>query len=103
MASKPFQVSMTGGRRAWPSILFLGLRHSPPIDLTPAGAPGCTWYVNPILTLGAVANASGNAQLTLPMPAMIGARAWLQWINANASANALGFSFSPVGTLILGR
>ncbi len=100
---QPFQIAISGARPASPAVLFLGLRHAPAIDLTALGAAGCTWYVNPVLTFGSAANGTGDATLALPMPAgLLGARAWFQWLNVNPSANTLGYTFSPMGTLILG-
>lgn len=59
--------------------------------------------MNPVLTFGSAANGTGDATLALPMPAgLLGARAWFQWLNVNPSANTLGYTFSPMGTLILG-
>jgi Concanavalin A-like lectin/glucanases superfamily len=102
-AQKTYRIDMSGGGAGLPALLFLGVRHPKPIDLTPVGAPGCTWFVSPIIGFGTVASKSGTAFMVLPIPNLIGARAWWQWISFNPTANKLNWTMSGYATMVVGQ
>ena len=101
-ALKPYRFQMTGGAARLPAILFLGVRHNRAIDLTAAGAPGCTWFVNPVIVTTATTDGQGNATWGFVPPRILGARVWFQWLNLNPRGNKLGLTFSDYATMVIG-
>lgn len=102
-ATKTYRIDMTGGGAGLPALLFLGVKHPKPIDLTAAGAPGCTWFVSPVIGFGTTASKSGTAFLVLPIPNMIGAVGWWQWFSFNPTANKLRWTMSDYATMVIGK
>jgi hypothetical protein len=79
-----------------PILLVLGFSQLA-IDLTPAGAPGCTLWASPdLLLLAPPMNGDGEGMLHLPVPnqpGFVGARIYTQF-TALAKVNALGLAWS---------
>ncbi|MCA8969902.1 MAG: hypothetical protein KDC95_08975 [Planctomycetes bacterium] len=95
-----FTIEVTGV----PSVCvsFIGAQ-SVSIDLTNAGAGGCTLYTLPLTTFGLAAT-GGVATRTFPVPnstSLLGAQWYEQVAVLDASANALGIATSELGTAIL--
>ncbi len=65
-----------------------------PFDLTPLGAPGCSWNINVLTTVALKANSSGSASwpsITIPnTPVMAGAVFYDHAAFLDAKANSLG-------------
>jgi hypothetical protein len=98
-------LSLTGALPTRPQILLLGLSHLPAIDLTGAGAPGCTLYVAPDVPLVAVSNASGSASATLGIPndtGLLGVKVWSQYVALDPAANKLGAGLTNFGRILIG-
>ena len=85
-----------------PCLLYLGLSRVLwrglllPIDLGPAGAPGCFLRTQPLFGVG-LAAAAGEASLQLSVPsdpALVGSALYLQAISLDPIANGLGLTSS---------
>lgn len=77
-----------------------------PVDLTSYGAPGCTFNVDPAVTMMFVANASGTALLDMNLPGDASVRGLFVWEQAailNPAANSLGMQFSNFARIIAGE
>jgi len=77
-----------------------------PVDLTSYGAPGCTFNVDPAVTMMFVANASGTALLDMNLPGNASVRGLFVWEQAailNPAANSLGMQFSNFARIIAGE
>ena len=77
-----------------------------PVDLTSYGAPGCTFNVDPAVTMLFVANASGTALLDMNLPGNASVRGLFVWEQAailNPAANSLGMQFSNFARIIAGE
>lgn len=77
-----------------------------PVDLTSYGAPGCTFNVDPAITMLFVANANGTALLDMNLPGNASVRGLFVWEQAailNPAANALGMQFSNYARIIAGE
>jgi hypothetical protein len=99
---KPYHMTMTGGAANSATLIFLGFRLPKAMDLTGLGAPGCTWFVNPIVIQGLVADAKGAVSLFLPIPNLVGLPIWFQWMNRNPTANSFGWTLSDYATMVIG-
>jgi hypothetical protein len=93
------------------AILFTGSSNTSwlgiplPLDLTPAGAPGCMLLASGTLftTVVANGNGAGTQPLGLPNdPSLCGARLYQQWMVLDPGANMLGFAASNGGVATLG-
>ena len=74
-------------------FLYLGLRAATPIDLTPFGAPGCSFLLDTAAptTFFAGQNNNGTARWSFPIPnTAIGTQFAFQVLALAPSANALG-------------
>jgi hypothetical protein len=77
-----------------------------PLDLTLAGAPGCTLNVNPELVEVLFGDVSGNADYVLAIPgvpALAGAVLFLQPAKWDFTVNALGIQTGNWARIIVGR
>jgi len=101
--TKPYTISVTGANPSTPAVLLLGFRLAQPIDLTMLGAKGCTWFVAPTLPISTAADSKGNASLILPMPNLLGAAAWFQWLSFSPTVNPLHWTMSDYATLVIGK
>ena len=66
-----------------------------PLDLAPAGMPGCMLRLDPVLL--EVAITLGNATKTLAFPnnpTLIGAQFFTQWLVQDETVNAFGWTIS---------
>lgn len=90
---------------AAPAVAILGPSLNPPIPLDAFGAVGCTAYVDFLVTVGAVANGSGDAQFCVPLrpdAALDGARVSSQWAVLDPAANTLGLVLSNAVAHVIG-
>ncbi len=73
------------------------------VDLTAAGAPGCTLYTLPLLTIGlpATANVAKRSFVVPTDSALLGATWFEQVLVLDASANQIGFVTSEVAEAII--
>jgi hypothetical protein len=93
------------------AVLFLGSNSQwngipLPLDLTPAGAPGCTLLVSAtgIQTVGTTAGGLGLATLVIPGdPSLVGTRFYNQFAVLDPAANALQLAFSNGGAALIGN
>lgn len=107
---RQFPVRLTGGVPQRPSVCALGSTDATfgsvplPYDLAPWGAGGCQLWSEPLVLIGTVTDASGNATLPLAIPAdptlSIG-RAFATWVQVDPPANPMGVTFSGYMKLIL--
>ena len=95
---------LRGAKSSAPVVMLLGL--SMDLKLGPYGAPGCTAYVNPLVTVPGTANAAGYATLpSLQIPlnaALVGLRLDAQCGMPDAAANLLGVVLSTYATFWVG-
>lgn len=76
-----------------------------PIDLGPAGAPGCRVLASMEMVVGVPIDPTGESNLTLPIPAqpaLVGASFFDQWFVLDPGANALQLVLSNGGKGIIG-
>ena len=76
--------------------VILGLSPGVNVDFTPAGAPGCTLYVD-VLSFYPCSSNGNPARTLVPVPnspALMGAHALAQGLVASPASNALGVLFS---------
>jgi hypothetical protein len=108
---KVFQVTLAQARANTAAALILGVSNTSwgaiklPLDLTAAGAAGCSLLVSPDVMFGFPVNASGNASAPLAIPNDTSLRGVIfhnQWAVADAGANTLGWAFSDGGTAKIG-
>lgn len=82
---------------------YLGV--SLPYEMTPVGAPGCTfWHSNDGIPAFVPLDASGNGSFSIALPAnpaFATARFYATWICIDPTANALGLVPSGFATVIL--
>lgn len=87
---------LRGGKSTTPVAMLLGVAMD--LALDPYGAPGCTGYVNPVVTLTGTTDAGGRASfpsLTIPFNgALLGLRLDVQFALPDAAANLLGVVLS---------
>ena len=101
--NKPYQISVSGGNPGALAAMFFGVRFPNFLDLSKAGAPGCTWFVSPIVVVPQTLSKSGTGSTFVPIPPFLGASAWLQWVNFDPKANALRWTFSDYAILTIGK
>lgn len=76
-----------------------------PLDLTAAGAPGCSVYTNLVLLRPVVLDGLGSGSVPYPLPNdpnLSGSTLNFQWLNIDPAANPLGVSFSALHRVTLG-
>lgn len=98
-ARAPAVLSIGASNTTWGSVNL-------PLDLTSAGANGCSLLASPDLLLALLTSANGSALLTINVPndaALYQARFFNQFIVVDPQANALGFAFSNGGAGQLGK
>ena len=109
---QPFPVGLGGGAPLRPSLLLLGTSDvafgsiALPIDLRPFGGGTCQVWSEPLMSIGAVSDGSGNAAVTVPIPvdpALSLGRVFATWTQLDPGANALGLGWSNYMKLILDR
>jgi hypothetical protein len=107
-----YAVALSGALATAPSLLITGLSNQTwgpfplPLDLGAAGAGGCSLLVSYDFVLGAAADNSGNASLSIALPndsRLVGLKLHHQWATVDAPANRLGLAFSNGGTATLGN
>lgn len=77
-----------------------------PLDLGPAGAPGCSIYVSFDVLTGTTTTSNGSAQLQLAIPQdnkLLGLTFFSQWTVLDQQANTLGVSLSGGDRWTVGR
>lgn len=77
-----------------------------PLDLTAAGAPGCSLLASLDLVFAAASSGAGAASLKFPVPnatGLIGVVFHNQWIVVDPGANSFGLAFSAGGTGKIGK
>lgn len=98
-------VQMTSGLANSPGIYIIGAAPTS-IDLTGLGAPGCTLYTQPLVTIPTVFDGSGNAApLPLNIPnnnSLVGASLTLTGLDVNPGANTLGLTTANGLTMTIG-
>ena len=75
-----------------------------PMDIN--GMPGCTLLAIPLISLPAVSDANGKANVPLlipPIPALVGGTLFVQWAIPDPGANQLGLVLSNGGRFTLGQ
>lgn len=109
---RTFPIALVNATANAPAVLAIGAstaRFGPfrlPLDLTPAGAPGCRLYVSLDALALTRSDAGGAAAVSLRIPFsrnLLGARFHLQWLVASPRANRLGLSFSNGATATVVR
>jgi hypothetical protein len=99
-----FVLRLTGGATNGPALLWFGAskriafgQNLLPFDLTALGAPGCTLLSEPAVLLPVVCNASGIADLPVPIPnvpALLRQTFFVQGAVERSGVNPLGLLFS---------
>ncbi len=93
-----FTVDVKNAVQSSTAILLSGLEKTPGFDLTPIGAPGCTFNLRAIADVSAPTNAVGVASVALPVPndpSLTGAKLSFQWVVPAVRANSLNLVLSP--------
>ncbi|MEZ5988728.1 MAG: hypothetical protein R3F30_06325 [Planctomycetota bacterium] len=107
-----FSVDLDKALPSTPVLLLIGASNSVwgpiqlPLDLTPAGAPGCGLLCSFDLPLAAQADTAGKSSFKLPVPndtGLVNVVFHDQWIVLDPKANTLGLAFSNGGTGTIGR
>ncbi len=108
---RTFRITLSQAAGGAPATLFTGFSNTVwsggglPWSLGFLGAPGCNLLVDPKIAVAAVANGSGAASLSVPVPndpTLIGQRAYHQWFVIDAPANSLGIAVSNGGRSTIG-
>jgi hypothetical protein len=109
---QPIQYTMDFGRPGNLALLMLGVSNTTwngiplPLSLTPAGAPGCTLYHDPLFFFATVANpTNGSATIPLTWPvdrSLIGSTHYASYGSLDPAGNALGMVFSNANAIVLG-
>ena len=97
--NKSFDVNLSLARANSAAVLLTGTARIS-IDLSSAGAPGCTLLTPPIIIISLPTSASGTAKLTFPIPndrRFIGAKFVQQWAVLDPPTNSLQLVFSNGG------
>jgi hypothetical protein len=109
LGSTSFAVTVRSAEPSFPAVLMLGASRTTwlglnlPLDLTGAGAPGCTLAVAPLLFLTTVSDPSGSASVPVSIPndpALDGAALFSQWL-LFSTVNTAGFITSDGGQVRL--
>jgi hypothetical protein len=77
-----------------------------PVDLTAMGAPGCTLYHDIALAIPAPVDASGHAQVGLPIPNVVALKhliLYFSYASMDPPANKAGITTSNYGRALLGN
>ena len=105
-------VDLAGARPSSAALHFLGVSKTQwgalplPLDLTFAGAPGCSLHASLELVLAAATDASGKASVAFAVPpnaALLCLSFYNQFAVFDPAANALGLSFTNGGMATIGN
>lgn len=109
-AGMPFDVLLRDGPSNSFASLVLSLQSSSylglplPLDLSPIGAPGCTfWHGWEVLLPAVATDAAGSAQFTLQFPASTPGQfpLYASWITLDGAANPFGIVPSGFAMMVL--
>lgn len=112
LGNSTFSVDLLGGKANSAALIALGSSKTSwvkiplPLDMGPAGAPGCSLLSSVDLLIGMATTATGSATLPLPIPndsRFTGLVFHSQWIVLDKLANKFGLTFSNGGTVSVGR
>jgi hypothetical protein len=107
----PFDVTLSGAAAARVALLFLGGSRATwngiplPLPLDLIGAPGCSLLASGEVMVPTVTDGAGNAHVTLvvpPLPELVGAELFGQWVVRQPGVNALGFVTSDAAAIRIG-
>lgn len=107
-----FSVDLAQAKPSTAALLVLGASDSTwssvplPLDLTAAGANGCSLLASAEYLLPAATDAAGSSKLTISVPndlSLHRTKFFNQYIVIDSGANALGLAFSNGGAGILGK
>ncbi|MCA8970855.1 MAG: hypothetical protein KDC95_13760 [Planctomycetes bacterium] len=107
-----FSVDLAAAATSVPAVLVLGASNTSwnsitlPLDLTAAGAKGCSLVASADFMLPLLTSTSGAAVITINVPndpTLYKAQFYNQFIVADPKANSLGFAFSNGGAATLGK
>lgn len=108
----PFSIDLGQAAASVPAALFVGSSDKLwntvplPLDLTAAGAQGCSVLTSVDFLLPVVTNSAGAAKLTIPVPndlRLHTARFFNQFVVIDTKANALGVALSNGGAGVIGK
>jgi hypothetical protein len=97
-------INLTGSGPSRVSFLAFGFTYAP-FDMTVIGAPRSNIWFNPVISVGAASDPSGNISIPITIPATLTAGTiYAQWyqIDPGAYANTLGLVTSNCATIIFG-
>ena len=100
-----FSAKLYAGLPSTPALLLFAVTRSN-FDLGLLGAPGCTLYALPILSLVTTTGSDGRAAISLQVPRqpqLIGGELQTQWMLFDPAANRFGFVGSTAARIKLGR
>lgn len=97
--NKSFSIDLSSATANAKALWAVGAAQAA-LDLTPAGAPGCTLLTNPLAVFPVVVDTQGNGAVKLTVPnstGLIGFTFYNQFGLIDSGANALGLIFSNGG------